>query len=94
MKKLIFAIAIALTLSACGTKQPTGDMERDAKYLVEQCVKDAHAGRDEHAKQLTEEYMQYYRDRGTAQVSEFAYTVLTEITGLPEDDRRAVLDNQ
>lgn len=67
MKKLILtaAVALAISLSACGPKGPTGDTKADAKYLVEQCVKAQKDGKDEAAKELTEEYMNYYKEKGT-----------------------------
>ncbi|MDE6453209.1 MAG: hypothetical protein K2L74_08155 [Muribaculaceae bacterium] len=96
MKKLILTVAVAcaIALAACGPKGPTGDIKADAKYLVEQCVKAQEDGKDDQAKQLTEEYMNYYREKGTSQAAEFAFTVLGEMGNLPAEQQKALIGIQ
>ena len=92
MKKILLAVAVAMAISltACGPKSPTGDMKKDASYLVEYCVKAQKDGKTEDAKHITEEYMQYYRDKSSADAAEFAFTVLGEISNLSEEDKEAL----
>ncbi|MDE6269331.1 MAG: hypothetical protein K2M12_00560 [Muribaculaceae bacterium] len=79
MKKMILtaAVAIALSVAACGPKGPTGNVEADAKYLVEQCMNAEKNGKSEEVKKLTDEYMNYYKEKGTVEASEFAFAVLS-----------------
>lgn len=63
----------------------------DAKYLVEQCVKAQKDGKDEAAKELTEEYMNYYKEKGTSEAAEFAFAVLAEMGNLPAEDQKAIV---
>ena len=93
MKKLILtaAVVLAISLSACGPKGPTGDAKADAKYLVEQCVKAQKDGKDEAAKELTEEYMNYYKEKGTSEAAEFAFAVLADMGNLPAEDQKAIV---
>lgn len=88
MKKLIItaAVALAIAMAACGPKSPTGNVEADAKYLVEQCRKAEKDGKSEAAKKLTEEYMNYYKDKGTVEASEFAFAVLSAMNSVEEED--------
>lgn len=87
MKKLILtaAVALAFTMAACGPKGPTGNVEADAKYLVEQCKKAENDGKSEAAKKLTEEYMNYYREKGTVEASEFAFAVIGAMNSHEEE---------
>lgn len=93
MKKILLtaAVALAISLAACGTKSPTGDMDADAKYLVEECVKAQKGGDEDAAKALTEEYMNYYKEKGTKEAAEFAFTVLSEMGKLPAEDQKAII---
>ena len=93
MKKLLLtaAVALAIALTACGPKAPTGDVKEDAKYLVEQCIKAQKDGKDDAAKELTEEYMNYYKEKGTADAAEFAFAVLTEMGNLPAEDQKTII---
>ncbi len=93
MKKILLtaAVAMAISLSACGPKGPTGDKEADAKYLVEQCVKAQKDGDEEAAKKLTEDYMNFYKEKGTKDAAEFAFTVLAEMGKLPAEDQKAIV---
>jgi len=93
MKKILLtaAVALAISMSACGPKGPTGDTAADAKYLVEQCVKAQKDGKDDAAKELTEEYMNYYKEKGTSDAAEFAFAVLAEMGKLPAEDQKAII---
>ncbi len=93
MKKILLtaAVALALTMAACGPKGPTGDTKADAKYLVEQCVKAQKDGKDQEAKKLTDEYMNYYKEKGTAEAAEFAFAVLAAMGDLPADEQKAII---
>ena len=93
MKKIILtaAVALALAVSACGPKGPTGDKKADAAYLVEQCVKAQKDGKTDEAKKLTEEYMNYYREKGTADAAEFAFNVLSAMGDLPAEEQKAII---
>ena len=93
MKKILLtaAVALAISLAACGPKGPTGDATADAKYLVEQCVKAHKDGKDEAAGKLTEEYMNYYKEKGTSEAAEFAFAVLAAMGDLPAEDQKAII---
>lgn len=93
MKKILLtaAVALAISLAACGPKGPTGDAKADAKYLVEECVKAQKDGKDEAAKELTEKYMNYYKEKGASEASEFAFAVLAEMGNLPAEDQKAII---
>ncbi|MDE6109822.1 MAG: hypothetical protein K2F72_06015, partial [Muribaculaceae bacterium] len=82
---------LAISLAACGPKGPTGDTKADAKYLVKQCVKAQKDGKDEAARKLTEEYMNYYKEKGTADAAEFAFAVLAAMGDLPTEDQKAII---
>lgn len=48
-------------------------------------------GKDEAAKELTEEYMNYYKEKGTSEAAEFAFAVLAEMGNLPAEDQKAIV---
>ena len=81
MKKILLtaAVAFAVALTACGPKTPTGDVKADAEYLVEQCVKAHKDGNDDAAKELTDKYMSYYKEKGVSDAAEFGFAVLAEM---------------
>lgn len=93
MKKTILTVvaAIAIALSACGPKGPTGDKKADSAYLVEQCVKAQKDGKTEEAKKLTEEYMNYYREKSTADAAEFAFNLLSAMGDLSPEEQKAII---
>ena len=93
MKKILLtaAVAFAVALTACGPKAPTGDIKADAEYLVEQCVKAHKDGNDAAAKELTDKYMSYYKEKGVSDAAEFGFAVLTEMGELPAEDQKAII---